>query len=298
MLTERLNSVHWTWMIFSEMFLAGIAAGLMMSAFWLALAGRRSSTTARMAKLLAFPIVLLVTVLLIVDLSRPERFWHMVIMSERYLPMTKPWSPISLGTWLIMAFTGVSFIAFLDALIGNRRRRAGSTLERGTLRLVLSALGALLGLSVAIYAGVLLTVTNIPGWADAPLIPAVYAASAPVTGIALLVLVQTLRGHTDADVLELAATNTWLICFWMAVTLLFIMTLLLSFNGEVKYFLSGWPLLAMLGAIVIGGVIPLIIRPRSPIARPSNLTMSSALVLLGGLLLRIGIVMGPQEWIH
>jgi formate-dependent nitrite reductase membrane component NrfD len=162
----------------------------------------------------------------------------------------------------------------------------------------LSTLGALLGLSVAIYAGVLLTVTNIPGWADAPLIAAVYAASAPVTGIALLVLVQTLRGHTDADVLELAATNTWLICFWMAVTLLFILTLLLSFNGAAKYFLSGWPLLAMLGAIVLGGVIPLIIRPRSTFARPSNLTMSAALVLLGGLLLRIGIVMGPQEWIH
>jgi formate-dependent nitrite reductase membrane component NrfD len=301
MLTDRLNSVHWSWMIFTEMFLAGIAAGLMISAFLLILNGRGRSPTARIAHLLAFPIMLAVTALLTLDLGRPERFWHMVILSEQYLPAFKPWSPISLGTWLIAIFTGICFISFLGALFSRACRLAdesrGPTFRENPLAVLWSALGAVLGLSVAIYSGVLLTVTNIPGWADAPLIAAIYAVSAPVTGIAVLVLIQGLRGQADADVLSLAAANTTLIVLWLIVTLLFVLTLFFSLNGAARYFLYGWPLVAIVAAILLGGVLPLFFRARRS-AGPSGLILSSALVLLGGLLLRIGVVIGPQGWIQ
>ncbi|MFN0073774.1 MAG: NrfD/PsrC family molybdoenzyme membrane anchor subunit [Chloroflexota bacterium] len=303
MLSERLTEVHWTWLIYTEMFLEGVAVGLIIAAFFLALAGRGHAPTARTAHLLAFPVMLIVTLMLIVDLNRPERFWHMVIMNEQLRLMLKPWSPISLGTWLIIAFTGLTFISFLDALIAGGRVRLGAwqkdrTVHGGPLGLIVTCLGAVTGLAVAIYAGVLLSVTNIPGWAHAPSIAAVYAASAPVLGIALLVLVQSIRGWIDADVLGLAQTNIWLIAFWLAVTLVFLLTLGLSSEGGARYFLYGWPLLAILGAIILGGIIPLIMRIGAPLGRPRSLPISAALVLLGGFLLRIGIVMGPQEWMH
>jgi formate-dependent nitrite reductase membrane component NrfD len=302
-LAERANEIHWTWMIYTEMFLAGVAAGVVICALLLAIGGRGRSSAARTANLLAFPLLLAVTVLLIVDLGRPERFWHMIVMSERYIPAIKPWSPISLGTWLIMAFSGFSFISFLHALFGGGwasalEWREGAWSRVGAPELLWRWLGVLLGLAVAIYAGVLLSVTNIPGWADSPMIPAVYAASAPVTGIALLILVEAIRGRANPDILRLAATNTALIAFWLLVTIVFVATLVISFNGSGRYFLQGWPLLAIVGAIVLGGVIPLLLRLRRAYVHRAVLIVSSVLVLVGGLLLRMGIVMGPQQWLH
>jgi formate-dependent nitrite reductase membrane component NrfD len=303
MLYERANYLHWTWMIFTEMFLAGIAAGLVICAFLLAIGGRGRSSAARTANLLALPILLIVTILLVIDLGRPDRFWHMVVLNERLLPALKPWSPISLGTWLIMLFSVFSFISFVHALLSRGWASADAWREAppsrtGPLEILWRGLGALLALAVAIYAGVLLSVTNIPGWADMPIIAAVYAASAPVTGIALLILVEALRGRVDPDVLRLAATNTVLIAFWLLVTVLFVAMLVVSYDRAGRFFLSGWPLFAIMGALIIGGVIPLLLRLRGAYLHRPALIGSSLMVLLGGLLLRIGIVMGPQEWLH
>jgi formate-dependent nitrite reductase membrane component NrfD len=303
MLYDRANYLHWTWMIFTEMFLAGIAAGLVICAFLLAIGGRGRSSAARTASILALPIVLLAMILLIVDLGRPERFWHMVVLSERFLPAIKPWSPISLGTWLIALFSGFSLISFVHALLSRGwasadARREAQPSRTGALEILWRGLGTVLAMAVAIYAGVLLSVTNIPGWADTPLIAAVYGASALVTGIALLILVEALRGHIDPDVLRLAATNTLLIVFWLVVTVLFVATLVISFDRSGRFFLSGWPLFAIISALVLGGVIPLLLRLRGAYLGRPALIGSSLMVLLGGLLLRIGIVMGPQEWLH
>jgi formate-dependent nitrite reductase membrane component NrfD len=303
MLYDRANDVHWTWMIFTEMFLAGVAAGLVICAFLLAINGRGRSSAARTASMLPFPALLIATILLIADLGRPERFWHMVVLSEQLLPAMKPWSPISLGTWLLSLFSGFSLIAFVHALASRGCASADAWPESrssktSALDLLWRGLGALLGLAVAIYAGVLLSVSNIPGWADMPMIAAVYAASAIVTGIALLVLVESVRGHITPDVLRLAAANTVLIVFWLVVTVLFIAMLVIAYDRSGRFFLSGWPLFAIIGALVFGGFIPLLLRLRGKLVRRPALIGSSLMVLLGGLLLRIGIVMGPQEWLR
>lgn len=302
MLAERLNDVNWTGFIFVEMFLAGVAGGLFLPAAILALSGRGRSPAARTAPLIALPLMLIVAILLSVDLNRPERFWHMVLMNERLAPIFKPWSPISLGTYLIIVFSLFAFVAFVDALFAGGMVRVGRfghdrTVLSGGLHTAWTVITAILGMSVAIYAGVLLTVTNIPGWADAPLIAAVYAATSAVTGVAMLVLVQSLRGQIDSDVVALARTNTWLIAWWLTVIVLFVVTLLLSVDNSARYFLTGLPLMALLAAVVLGGVIPLLLRPTSR-ARASNLALSAGLVLVAGFCLRLGIVLGPQLWIH
>src|SRR5687768_16742448 len=120
MLMERVNDPHWTWLVYLEMLIAGITAGAFVAAAILELSGRGRSPAARTAHLIPFPLMVLASPLLIFDLNRPERFWHMVVMSERGLPMLKPWSVMSMGTWLVMLFTGVCLISFLDALIARR----------------------------------------------------------------------------------------------------------------------------------------------------------------------------------
>jgi formate-dependent nitrite reductase membrane component NrfD len=295
MLTERVN-LAFDWLILLEMFIAGAAGAAYVVAAILELSGRGRSPAARTAHLIAFPLLALATLLLIVHLSRPERFWHMVVMNERFLPMFKPWSPISLGTWLVMLLTGFTFVSFLDALIARRLFairgwRYDRTLHGTPPGLAWSLIGALLGLAVGIYSGVLLTVTSFPGWTDAVLIPAVFVSTAMITGVAAVVLVQTLLGDVDADVVGLAQTNVWLIVWWLVNVVVFLLSLM---SGGGAPFLRGGPLLAILAAIVLAGVLPLVLLLRRPIALQRNLALSAALVLVGGLLLRYGIVMGPQ----
>jgi formate-dependent nitrite reductase membrane component NrfD len=279
MLTERLN-LAFDWLILLEMFIAGAAGAAYVVAAILELSGRGRSPAARTAHLIAFPLMALATLLLIVHLSRPERFWHMVVMNERFLPM----------------LTGFAFVSFLDALIARRLFTIGGwrydrTLHGTPLGLAWSLIGALLGLAVGIYSGVLLTVTSFPGWTDAVLIPAVFVSTAMITGVAAVVLVQTLLGEVDADVVSLAQTNVWLIVWWLVNVVVFLLSLM---SGGGAPFLRGIPLLAILAAILLTGILPLILLLRRPIALQRNLALSAALVLLGGLLLRSGIVMAPQ----
>ena len=89
----------------------------------------------------------------------------------------------------------------------------------------------------------------------------------------------------------------WLIAWWLVVIALFVITLLLSVNGSARYFLTGFPLLAIIAAVILGGVIPLILRP-GPRAHSGRLAVSASLILVAGFVLRAGIVMGPQLWLH
>jgi formate-dependent nitrite reductase membrane component NrfD len=297
MLLERANDPHWTWLVYLEMFVAGIAAGAFVAATILELSGRGRSPAARTAHLIAFPLMALAGVLLIVALSRPERFWHMVVQSERLLPMLKPWSPMSSGSWLLLLFSGVTFVSFVDALIARRVFRLGGwrydrTLHGGPLGVAWSMLGTVLAFGVGIYSAVLMTTSTFPGWSHLSVVPAVYAATALITGVAAVVLIQALRGQLDPDMLSLDRANLWLIGWWLVMVAVFLLTLM--GRGDATVYLGDVSLVAILVAIVLAGIIPLVLHAIHSMGLSSRLAVSSLLVLVGGFLLRYGIVMGPQ----
>lgn len=297
MLIERANEVHWTWLVYLEMFVAGVAAGAYIAATLLELSGRGRSPAARTAHLLAFPLMALSGALLIFDLSRPERFWHMVIQAERLLPMLKPWSPMSAGSWLILLFSGVTFVSFVDALVARRFFRLGGwrydrTLHGGPLGTAWSAIGAALAIGVATYSGVLLGTTSFPGWSHLSVIPAVYAATAMITGVALVILVQALLGRLDVDTLSLDRANLWMIGWWLVTVVLFV--LLLAGRSDAVTYLRDVSLPAIGAAVLLAGVLPLLLHAFRASRSGGVLALSSALVLVGGFLVRYGIVMGPQ----
>ena len=93
-----IKAPHWKWYVPGYFFIAGIAAGV---AFFGALArffgGPRHRVTVRHARYLALALSIICPALLILDLGRPRRFFHM-------LRVVKVRSPLSLGTWILMAF--------------------------------------------------------------------------------------------------------------------------------------------------------------------------------------------------
>ena len=112
---------HWRWYIVFYFFLGGLAAGIAFVGALAALFGQdRLKPIVRLSALVPLPLALICTVILIVDLSRPERFWHMMIQSETWLPMFKYWSPMSYGSWILLVFSALSFLNFVAALWGDR----------------------------------------------------------------------------------------------------------------------------------------------------------------------------------
>ncbi len=107
----------WNWLVIFYFFFGGIAGGSYFLASLLSIFGRQSDRhIARLGFYVAFPAVLLCAPLLILDLTRPERFWHMLIQNQTGFPMFKLWAPMSIGSWALLVFGGFSFVAFIGAL--------------------------------------------------------------------------------------------------------------------------------------------------------------------------------------
>jgi hypothetical protein len=108
----------------------------------------------RVARSLAFGGAGLGTVALIHDLGRPERFLNM-------LRVFKPTSPLSVGSWLLAPFTGLSSVALASDVTGRL-----PVLGR------LAGLGAAaLGPGVASYTAALIADTAIPACSPAVPLP-------------------------------------------------------------------------------------------------------------------------------
>jgi hypothetical protein len=112
-------------------------------------------------------------VALVHDLGRPERFLAM-------LRVFKPTSPLSVGSWILAPFSGLTAAAAASQLTG-RLPRAGRAAS-------LAAAG--LGPAMATYTAVLLADTAVPAWHEAyPELPFLFGGSAlaSAAGAALLV---------------------------------------------------------------------------------------------------------------
>jgi protein NrfD len=198
---------HW---IIWYFFLGGIAAGAYSVAALVGLFGEeRDRRAVRVADYLAFPLVNVCGLLLVIDLGRPERFWHMLIQSETFRPMLKWWSPMSAGSWGLSAFGAFSFVSFVAVLAEDRRFGLGRwhdlamRLRTGVVGKLFQVGGALSGFFLGAYTGTLLTATNQPTWAQTTWLSPLFLASAASTGVAAMILLVRWRvRETPPEVLE------------------------------------------------------------------------------------------------
>jgi Polysulphide reductase, NrfD len=119
------------------------------------------------------------------ELGRPERFANM-------LRVAKPTSPMSMGSWLLTAHSGLTAVAAASELTG-RLRGAGAAA---------GAASAVTGPLLATYPGVLLANTAVPAWHLAHReLPLLFAGGALTSAAAAgLVVAAGSKDRADADV--------------------------------------------------------------------------------------------------
>jgi len=279
---------HWRWLIVAYFFLGGLAGGSYFLATLMDLFGNSEDRPlVRLAYLIAFPAVCVCGLLLTADLGRPERFWHMLVQAQTFRPMVKAYSPMSIGSWALLLFGGCAFLSFV-AVLAERGWLPWPALRRlsppAPLGRLVTAVGALLGFYLAGYTGVLLAVTNRPIWADTTLLGLTFLISAASTSAALLILLGSFWGGSRDGIRALERLDASV----LVLEVLAIAALIASLGRVAMVWLNGWGLL--LAAMLLGGIgLPLLLRWRRP-TRDSGWWIGPALVLLGGLILRVVVV--------
>lgn len=285
----------WTWWIIAYFFIGGIAGGALALGGFLHLVGREiDRPVIRLAYYVAFVGAILSGLLLIIDLKRPLRFWHMLIESETMRPMFKWWSPMSFGAWALLLFGLLAFLLALGALHESGRLRASifRPLSRGILAKLLAVLGILFGFFLAGYTGVLVTVTNRPVWADSSWLGMLFLFSGASTGAALLIL---LGGRDIAENTRERISRFDDVA--LVLELIVLVIFLISLGAVARVFLGWWGLLLFLGVVVLGILLPLAIS-RGRVSRFANPHAAAAgFVLVGALLLRM-VVLLSSESVH
>jgi len=297
---------EWHGLIVAYFFLGGIAAGAFAAACLAHLFGDDADRRAtRPAHYLAFPLVAVCGLLLIADLGRPERFWHMMLQSRTWRPMFKWWSPMSVGSWGLSAFGAFAFAAFVGALAEDGRlglgRFAGLArrLWAGRTGLAFAAGGLLSAWFLGAYTGTLLSASNEPIWADSTWLSPLFLASAISTGVAATVLLGRWldRGVPETGRDRLERFDTFALMLEAGLLAAFA----LSLGGLALEAFRTWPG-ALVPAFVVpfGLIAPLLLRFRPRHATRLGVLLPAILVLAGGLALRAAIVLipGPMLGVH
>lgn len=285
---------EWHWLIILYFFVGGLAGGSYFIAALIDLFGDvRDRALARLGYYVALPAVVVSGILLTVDLGRPERFWHMLWQSERFAPMFKAWSPMSVGSWALLIFGGFAFLAFLAALAESGRLRAGrlaALRPPGMVGTILHVLGGVVGFFVASYTGVLLTVTNRPIWSDTPLLGLLFLVSAASISAAFLLLLARWSVPWAPGLAALRRFDT----VALVLELLVLVALVVSLGGVVRVWFGAWGLLLLLGVLLAGILVPLALHWRPRALGRLSAPVASVLVLAGGFILRVVIVLSAQ----
>lgn len=283
-----IHKPHWKWLIIVYFFLGGVSGASYVIASLSQLFGpTQDRRIERAGRYLSFATLLPCPVLLILDLGQPRRFLNM-------LRVVKFRSPMSVGTWGLVLFSGFSTTSTLvqaaqDGLLGQgRAQRLASLPARG-----IGAAGTPFGFFLAGYTGVLLGATAVPLWAkNALLLGPLFLSSALSTATSAIALVLAVVPGTDRATQERLERLE-------RITLATELSLLAA--SRVKLGPTAKPLvegrigkLVRYGTVGAGLVAPLLLGARSADdssgrAR-ARTALASLLVLGGGFILRYAIV--------
>jgi formate-dependent nitrite reductase membrane component NrfD len=299
---------EWTWYILFYFFLAGLAGGCYFFATLLRYWGPPASEpVARLGYYIAFPAVLISALLLTLDLTKPLRFWHMLVnTTPDELGLNLKWaSPMSVGVWALLVASIFVTVSFVDALIRDGKirhplaRRFAALLEGGIGK-AWNVLGTVLLLFIASYTGVLLAVSNQPIWSDSWALGGLFLASGLSGSAALLLLLGHYRRGAESTrgVLEISVR------LFAALELLLLVVFLLTLidDGTLGDALAMPWLLLWLVALVgmLPGLVSLAVdrfgepARRTVIAERVPWSVVPALVLVGVFALRAAVIFSAQ----
>lgn len=314
------DEIVWGLPFIIHLFLISLGAGAFAVSAYLILRKQNNSaafTIARYGALLApFPIMLDGLVLISELGSFHVGDWFKFLN----LYMTITTSPISIGTWLITVFIGLSLVYAYTFLTRSPTPDETHYVDklRG-LRKILAWIGLPLALAVAIYPGFLLsTLASRPLW-NSPLIPLIFLISALSLGVAYSLLIAGLRLKLDHDSSHVLLYRKSLSCLnrsgaYLLVTEFILLMLFIFFalymtttsmTEAVNVIMPGGQLAPCFWfwAVLIGLIIPaLILAVVAPkvAAHCSEAVWKSAdiiapvLILIGAFMLRYVLVVAGQ----
>lgn len=314
-----MQTIEWGFLIVNYLFLGGLSAGIYFVsalATYLQEDGQPAyPRIARYGAMIAPWPVALGSFLLIFDLGNWYRFYKLFIHFK--------WqSPMSIGSWLLLVFTGVSFLYFWAWLPEEARKALFAKVPKRLAflnrfdvdlsgwRRVLGMLGFPFSIGVGIYTGVLLgAVQSRPFW-NTNLVAQMFLFSALSTGTAALILALSVN-RKELDFKQLRFLYTLDICF---ITIEFFIVLpylihgklsVLAVQDALKLILGGpytfvfWVVFMLLGLLLPLGIELWEMAPaflqKSAVHHNKRLASGAALlVLMGGYVLRYVFVYAGQ----
>jgi formate-dependent nitrite reductase membrane component NrfD len=304
-----VRAPEWTWFIVPYFFLAGLAGGSYFIATLLRLWGERADEpAARVGYYAAFLIFLPCPILLTLDLTQPLRFWHMLWNTTPGSAgfNLKSGSPMSVGSWALVAFGLFATVSFLEVLVRERKVRrplAGRVVRllEGTAGRLWSAVGAVLGLFIAGYTGVLLAVSNQPIWSDTWALGGLFLASGLAGSAALLLLLVRYRTDAQASAGMLELSERLFTLLELVLLVVFVLTLIPHGALDDAF---GFPWI-LLWLVAFAGMVPglgglvtarLAVTADGAVVTQPLLVSASApgLVLIGVLALRAAVILSAQ----
>jgi formate-dependent nitrite reductase membrane component NrfD len=297
---------EWTWYILAYFFLAGLAGGSYFLATFLRHWGTPADeAAARLGFYVALPATLVCPLLLTLDLTKPLRFWHMLINTTPgdFGLNFNTGTPMSVGVWGLLVASVFAFVSFVDALVRDGKVRI-PIVRRVTGALVgkvWDVAGAVVFLFIAGYTGVLLAVSNQPIWSDTWALGGLFLASGLSGSAALLILLMRYRRDAapSRGFLEIGER------LFAGLELLLLAVLVLTLIGDgtldEAFDLPWIPLWLLALAGMLPGLAALAGRRLEPtvgggvaIAREKALTFAPLLVLAGVLALRAAVIFSAQ----
>jgi polysulfide reductase-like protein len=228
---------------------------------------------------------------------RPLRFWHMLVDTSAggLTPAFKAWSPMSVGSWALLAFGLFSFVSFLAAIAEGgwfTATRPIARAFRGGAGLVWNVIGTIFGLFICGYTGVLLAVSNQPVWSDSGwALGGMFLASALSGSVAVLLLLARSRRDVDADTaVRLETADRYFVLLEAILIAVFLVTL--GIAGTLGKVLGVW---LVLWVIVLAGLAVPFMAARLDIARRWPPVAAPLIALLGVLALRALVIFSAQS---
>jgi formate-dependent nitrite reductase membrane component NrfD len=300
---------EWTWYILGYFFLAGLAGGSYFIAAFLRHWGTPADEpVARLGFYAALPPVLIAPILLTLDLTKPLRFWHMLVNTtpDDFGLNFNSGTPMSVGVWGLLVASVFALVSFVDTLVRDGKlrlplaRRLSTVLEGGAGK-VWDVAGAVVFLFIAGYTGVLLAVSNQPIWSDTWALGGLFLASGLSGSAALLMLLTHYRRGAEASrgFLELSER------LFAGLELLLLAVLVLTLIGDgtldEAFDLPWIPLWLLALAGLLPGLRGLAVERLSvspggtlAVARAQAAIVVPVVVLVGVLALRAAVIFSAQ----
>lgn len=281
----------WPVLIALYLYLAGVSGGVFAASVAASYLGERYRNTARWGALLAPWPVLIGTVLLVIDLGSPLRFWMLLVK-------VNPRSVMSMGTFVITIFSIIAILYWWHQLYTEKK--VGFTLLPESGLKAIRFAGIPLAVALGTYTGFLLNASiAITLWNNGVL-PLIFLASSLSTGVAAVMLAVAVSGRWDSvknEVKGLALADAILIGLELFALAAYVWSLHvgnLKQQAALDFLNANYGLWFWGGVWAIGLLIPLGFKVISRDETVTKTVLNGTLVLTGGLILRIIIVLAGQ----